>query len=739
MPQDVIDLISSSPPPPSPRRSSKQNDATSKRPHESTEAIDLNALMSEFNSTGDIDEPIVGKPSKTSGLINLDLTNDFNSDPFASSSPANHPPPRQHGTSKPPPPAPSLSRTSQPEASRPSATRLNYSLAGFDVYSDDFDTTGDLSGNVLVQSSGNKRRRLSPSPNIPALSPTCDAIDITSPHRKAKSPLAAHTTQTALSSQDPFASTPAKGTTPAPPTRSALERRSPGNSPNPFDSTPPKQDAESQRRRRDSPDAGIFDSSPRRPAQPINRRRRQDWDPISSSAPETSSTTPHRHTGTANQPSRSNAIEIESSSEDGSGDDDSSNDDLPDLNKLAARGRRPRERNGLSRSRSDVLPSKHRPKTSQLKKSVEERTREREAKAAAKEVEKEKKRIQREKDKEEKTREKERNAALAEVNKMRTDKKISTPEMLVDLPESLDPTIKTQTEALLEGLDVQYTTWNSPVEGAIKWRRKVSSKFNEDMGRWEPIPKRIEAEKHVVVVLAADKFVDLALSEELDSHVEKMEQEFPNHHILYLLEGMTVWMRKNRNLRNRQFTSGVRAQEATSSTSTTAARRRRNGAAATEYISEDLIEDALLQLQVMHGVLIHHTTVPLETAQWIVILTQHISTRPYKKQRDEATMGAGFCMESGQVRTGEDARDTFVRMLQEISRVTAPIAFGVLGEFDSVTKLVNGLASGGPDRLAEVRKSANKEGVLSDRAIGQAVSKRLHKVFTGRDENSADI
>lgn len=338
--------------------------------------------------------------------------------------------------------------------------------------------------------------------------------------------------------------------------------------------------------------------------------------------------------------------------------------------------------------------------------------------------------------------EKAQTAALAEVNKLRTDKKVSTPEMLVDLSSSLDADLKTQLETLLEPLDVQYTTWESPVEGLVKWRRKIKSEFNEEMARWEPAPLRITAEKHVAVTLLADQFVELTLNEELDDHVGRVKRAFPDHQIIYLMEGMTVWFRKNRNIRNRDFTTGVRSQEqSSSSTATTAASRRRaNAATAPRHISEDLIEDALLQLQVMHDVLIHHTNIRIETAKWIVAFTQHISTIPYKKQRDEAlSMGAGFCMESGQVRTGDDADDTYIKLLQEIVRVTAPIAWGVKAEFGSVTKLVNGFVEDGPDMLANVKKSANKDGAVSDRTVGQAVSKRLYKVFTSRDENSADV
>jgi len=49
------------------------------------------------------------------------------------------------------------------------------------------------------------------------------------------------------------------------------------------------------------------------------------------------------------------------------------------------------------------------------------------------------------------------------------------------------------------------------------------------------------------------------------------------------------------------------------------------------------------------------------------------------------------------------------------------------------------LEEGGPSRLEGVRKCINKDGQASDRTIGQAVSKRLYKVFTGRDETSTEV
>jgi len=96
-------------------------------------------------------------------------------------------------------------------------------------------------------------------------------------------------------------------------------------------------------------------------------------------------------------------------------------------------------------------------------------------------------------------------------------------------------------------------------------------------------------------------------------------------------------------------------------------------------------------------------------------------------------------MESGQVKTGDNAQDIYIRMLQENLRITAPIAFGISTEYPTVQELVKGLRSDGPLALADCMTSSNKNGGFTNRRIGPAISKRVHSVFLGRDEWSYDV
>ncbi|KAH8677795.1 ERCC4 domain-containing protein [Xylariales sp. PMI_506] len=467
-----------------------------------------------------------------------------------------------------------------------------------------------------------------------------------------------------------------------------------------------------------------FSSSPRRKSP----KQKASWDPISSSIPEVLvELPPNRRPGVSieNAP----VIDLEDS------ELSKSEDEFPELGAMEF------SKKTEDAFSSHLSPPRKRTKTNAglpkaAAKTQDQKEIEKQRRIEAKEVERERKRIEKERAKEQKALDKEKSKALAEVNKIRTDKKVSTPEMIVDLSLSFTPGFSLQVRTLLEDLKVQHGTWRSPVDNVIKWRRKIASVFNEDLGYWEPAPLQIENEKHVLVVMQAVEFVELALGTEgadITGHVLKMQANFSGSTLLYLIEGLGPWLRKNNTARNRQFQSAVRNGEASSETHS----RRRPPAH--EIIDEDVVEDALVTLQVDHGILIHETNVPVETAQWISIFTQHISTIPYRKAREDISTSAGFCVESGQVKTGDGPKDTYVHMLQEISRVTAPMAYGIAAEYATVSDLVQGFELGGTLALEKCKKSANRDGALTDRNIGQAVSKRLHKIFTGTDSTSTDI
>ncbi|KAI4866562.1 hypothetical protein F4820DRAFT_246478 [Hypoxylon rubiginosum] len=626
--------------------------------------------------------------------------------------------------------------------------------------SDDFDTTGDLDGNVakkarLSTSSKDGKGKASSSftrtkstvatsENHSHRSPVAmkrwnsvvDPIEHSSspngfatskppkkPHTKSPDPLESlpkHTTTKAPDlSNDPFGSSPV---------RNALHHRPPSHSTKtrlPLPDRPLESSTNKETSKvpvfidlsDDEPDYATRNGLPKNP-----KPKAAAWDPISSSMPETR---------TAN-----NDL----------GDSDSDSD-LPDLSEINfARIKSQRRAYSLSSSPPPRHPkaakgSTVKRTTSAAKKTDEEKEREKKKKAEAREAEKEQKRIEKERAKEQRAADKQKEKALAEVNKLKTNKKVAAPEMIVDLPTTLGVGIRAQIEKLLSDLSVQFEYHESPIDNVVRWRRRVDSRYDKEEGQYHPVPMHIKKEDHVLVIIEAADFVKLVLGDEgqdIEAHILTLKTCFPRNTLVFLMEGLMPWMRKNKNILNRRFASAVRAMDANSNPGPTSSQARRRAKAQQEYIDEDVIEDALLSLQVVHGALIHHTNAQVETADWISAFTEHLGTAPYRKVR-EAAADAGFCMEVGQVKTAEDAKGAYVRMLQEVNRVTAPIAHGIAARYGSVRELVRGLERDGPLALADCRKCANGDGAFTDRVVGQAISKRMYKIFTSRDPGSMDV
>lgn len=309
----------------------------------------------------------------------------------------------------------------------------------------------------------------------------------------------------------------------------------------------------------------------------------------------------------------------------------SSDEDLPSIDDFLSKSSKAPSR-PFERSESVLKRYSDENTKDRTAKEKEDKAKERAAKSKEKKEEKEAEKERKRQEKEEKIRERELAAEVAKVNTLKTNKKISVEEMIVDLPSCLDLKLMKLVKPQIQGLKAEATEWEctSPI---IKWRRKVVAELNSETDIWDPVPLRIEKEKHVMYIIKAADFVDLVTAEEgedLDVHVLRLKTKYDDCTIIYLIEGMSTWMKKNRTLINRKFQDAVRSHLPGESSSAPPTASQRKKKKEPEYVDEEKIEDALLKLQVVHETLIHHTPVLNETCDWILHFTQHISTIPYK-------------------------------------------------------------------------------------------------------------
>lgn len=426
----------------------------------------------------------------------------------------------------------------------------------------------------------------------------------------------------------------------------SAKRRRFSSSPEPFLPKPPR--ARDFTRSVSNIESSKSKPPQKRPAQPIKRPKTAG--PVLESDPLMFTSSPDPFEPKRNKENRARLETVEDEDEFG---DLYSDDELPDIAEFASTAprsqkeaksalRKYKEAREAEKTGKPVPKPKAKATSSKSKASsamtAEEKAEEKEARArekaeakekrdAAKEAEKEEKRLT----KEQQARDKALAVELAKVNTVKTDKKVSTPEMIIELSASIDPTLTAQINKFAQGINVDVKEFAN-IEPLVKWKRKVESRYNDELGYWESIPKQIRQEEHVLCLMRAAQFVELSLGDEgtdLDAHALKLKAQYPTFQIIYLIEGITAWMKKNKNTKKRQFDAAVRSHAEIPEEPTTNGRARKKKKEA-GYVDEDMIEDALLRLQVVHGMLIHHTDVGVQSAEWVWIFTQYISTIPYK-------------------------------------------------------------------------------------------------------------
>ncbi|KAL9610298.1 MAG: hypothetical protein Q9167_004989 [Letrouitia subvulpina] len=289
------------------------------------------------------------------------------------------------------------------------------------------------------------------------------------------------------------------------------------------------------------------------------------------------------------------------------------------------------------------LPEEERAARAREKEELRAAARERREDIKAKE--KERRRLLRE----EKAVEKQKERDILKANKLKLDKKLTTPEMIVDLPISIDASsLDTQVRESLKRIGVETASYQSPVPNVIRWRRKVEARFDAQRGyRVQLTTKEIDIEKHVICFMAAQDFVSLATvdpdsdEKDLNAHVLDIRSAFDGCIPIYLIEGLDIWMNKNKNARNRAYKASVngdvhnQVDPSTSGGCDAVPQRKKRPI---KIVDENMIEDALLRLQVVNGCMVHHTIKTDDSAEWVLHFTEHISQIPYRYSKQASAL-----------------------------------------------------------------------------------------------------
>ncbi|CAG8761225.1 3266_t:CDS:2, partial [Acaulospora morrowiae] len=137
------------------------------------------------------------------------------------------------------------------------------------------------------------------------------------------------------------------------------------------------------------------------------------------------------------------------------------------------------------------------------------------------------KKLERQRRKGEREAEKQKERQFQQLNKLKHDKLEMTRELIIDVDESL---MKEPLGSLLkETLEPKLMTINEfqySVPGVIKWRRKVSAEWDEELDAFTPIPEMIKEEMHLLVYLKIQEFIRLIEEDIFHTHINDLKRIF---------------------------------------------------------------------------------------------------------------------------------------------------------------------------------------------------------------------
>ncbi|ORZ20795.1 hypothetical protein BCR42DRAFT_409498 [Absidia repens] len=367
---------------------------------------------------------------------------------------------------------------------------------------------------------------------------------------------------------------------------------------------------------------------------------------------------------------------------------------------------------------------------------------------------------------------------LQQVNRLRKDRDELMKEMTVVVSDRsfMESTHGQLLRATLLDKDTRIICQPTIVTEApsytLTWKRECKADWDEDQQQFIPFANgQIESkdEQAVLVFMTAESLVDIIHRDRVDIWIDSILQSARGKQLFLMIEGLEPFYKKKMNWRRRQFTSTVMGNIAedsgsgnnssssggsnsnsnsnintntsdnddTAATNTTRPRKRKKKDTSTLLMengpSRDKIEDTLTYLQVIKDVMLIQTLNEEDSVDCLVCLTTDLAKALYNNINT-----AALCKgQGGAPRSGVDADDVWLKMLQEIQNCTPAVAKSIADEYPNPMSLyqeyIQMTSPSARDSLLanlEVQRS-----VLSnkDRTINKVMSAKIHKIFMSDD------
>lgn len=278
------------------------------------------------------------------------------------------------------------------------------------------------------------------------------------------------------------------------------------------------------------------------------------------------------------------------------------------------------------------------------------------------------------------------------------------------------------------------------VERAVCWNRTSLSLDQEDC----TLAREQVEESDVLVVLPWDQFLCLVASEKQDpgvrtqpslgEHLLSIQGVYPGKQLSYIVYGLEKYFKKEKSRVNAQYRALVLGSQQAAARKT----KKPGGAYDGPPLTRKDIQEAVVPLQLDHGVTIATKETPQELAEYLVKFTRALAERPHREAKQSRPFHR---LAPGSLSKHDSLRRTWQAQLEQFASVSRDVAEAIVSRYPAPRLLLQAYQAcehkaAGESLLADIQVRRGAGVLESTRRVGAAISGRIYRFFVASDQEA---
>ncbi|XP_075558291.1 methyl methanesulfonate sensitivity 4 isoform X2 [Dermacentor variabilis] len=309
----------------------------------------------------------------------------------------------------------------------------------------------------------------------------------------------------------------------------------------------------------------------------------------------------------------------------------------------------------------------------------------------------------------------------------------------------------------LDQAEIRAEIQTLPVERAVCWRRTALS-LNEDDCL---LSREQMEERDVMVVLPWDQFLHLVASQRqagaipaicctlegthvlnssdssartqtsLSEHMMSISEVYPNRQLTYVVYGLEKYFKQQKSRANAEYRALVLGSQQ-------AVRRRKPGVYDGVPLSRKDVQETLVPLQLDSGVTVATKESTEELAEYLAKFTRALAERPHREAKQSRPLQH---LAPGSLSKHDSLRRTWQAQLEQFASVSRDVAEAIVCRYPGPKLLLQAYQAcknraEGETLLADIQVRRGAGALQSTRRVGPIVSGRIYRFFLATDQHA---